>query len=200
MWTQLIAGATVSAVNFAIHAVITALIVLATRHTARATSEMGMFARLLSLLTITVLALMCAHIAEITVWTGYYWSQALKLNNATYFEFAFENYTALGYGDALPADGNRLIAQSRRSSAGRSQSSSRSCGWLNCDSDDIARLPFDEDRSFVDDCAKLATAMSAQIVAQCPLSGAKRTLPNDRVFAIGTTHSGTDGVRSMLSR
>ena len=70
---------------------------------------MGMFVRLLSLLTITVLALMCAHIAEITVWTGYYWSQALKLNNATYFEFAFENYTALGYGDALPADGNRLI-------------------------------------------------------------------------------------------
>ena len=52
---------------------------------------------------------MCAHIAEITVWTGYYESQALKLNNATYFEFAFENYTALGYGDALPADGNRLI-------------------------------------------------------------------------------------------
>ena len=109
MWTQLIAGATISAVNFAIHAVITALIVLSTRHTARVTSEMGMFARLLSLLTITVLALMCAHIAEITVWTGYYWSQALKLNNATYFEFAFENYTALGYGDALPVDGNRLI-------------------------------------------------------------------------------------------
>ena len=91
--------------NFAIHALITALIVLATRHTARATSEMGMFARLLSLLTITVLALMCAHVAEITVWTGYYWSQALKLNGAAYFEFAFENYTALGYGDALPADG-----------------------------------------------------------------------------------------------
>lgn len=109
MWTQLIAGATISAVNFAIHALITALIVLATRHTVRATSEMGMFARLLSLLTITVLALMCAHVAEITVWTGYYWSQALKLNSATYFEFAFENYTALGYGDALPADGNRLI-------------------------------------------------------------------------------------------
>ena len=35
MWTQLIAGKTISAVNFAIHAVVTALIVLATRHTAR---------------------------------------------------------------------------------------------------------------------------------------------------------------------
>jgi hypothetical protein len=105
MGTQLLAGATISVVNFAIHAVITALIVLATRHTARVTTEMGMFARLSSLLTITVLALMCAHIVEITVWTGYYEWDALKLNNATYFEFAFENYTALGYGDALPAEG-----------------------------------------------------------------------------------------------
>ena len=70
MWTQLIAGGTINAINFAIHAVITALIVLATRHTARGSSEMGMFARLSSLLTITVLALMCAHIAEITVWTA----------------------------------------------------------------------------------------------------------------------------------
>ena len=35
---------------------------------------------------------------------------ALKLNKYdSYFEFAFENYTALGYGDALPVDGNRLI-------------------------------------------------------------------------------------------
>jgi hypothetical protein len=51
---------------------------------------------------------MCAHVVEITVWSGYYEWAALKLNNATYFEFAFENYTALGYGDTLPADGNRL--------------------------------------------------------------------------------------------
>jgi Ion channel len=82
---------------------------LATRHTARVTNEMGMFVRLSSLLTITVLALMCAHVVEIAVWTSYYAWEALKLNNATYFEFAFENYTALGYGDALPASGNRLI-------------------------------------------------------------------------------------------
>jgi hypothetical protein len=66
MGTQLLAGVTVSVVNFAIHAVITALIVLATRHIARVTSEMGMFARLPSLLTITVLALICAHIVDFT--------------------------------------------------------------------------------------------------------------------------------------
>ena len=62
MWTQLIAGATINAINFAIHAVITALIVLATRHTARGSSEMGMFARLSSLLTIIVTRLnVCAY-------------------------------------------------------------------------------------------------------------------------------------------
>src|SRR6478609_617523 len=109
MWTQLLPGVGVSVVNFAIHAVVTAGIVLATRHTAEVTSEMGMFVRLSSLLFITLLALMCAHIAEIAVWSGYYAWVALKLNNATFFEFAFENYTALGYGDALPIDGNRLM-------------------------------------------------------------------------------------------
>jgi hypothetical protein len=110
MGSQLLAGAMVSLVNFAIHAVITGLVVVATRHTARVTSERGMFVRLTSLLTITMVALMIAHMVEIGVWSGYYAWLALKLNNATYFEFAFENYTALGYGDALPANGaNRLI-------------------------------------------------------------------------------------------
>jgi hypothetical protein len=109
MWSQLLSGAAVSFINFSIHAVMTAAIVLATRHTARVTSERGMFVRLSSLLLITVVALMCAHVIEITVWSGYYSWNGLKLNNATFFEFAFENYTALGYGDALPIDGNRLI-------------------------------------------------------------------------------------------
>jgi hypothetical protein len=55
MWTQLLAGAAISVVNFAIHAVITALIVLVTRHTARVTNEMGMFLRLSLLLTVLAL-------------------------------------------------------------------------------------------------------------------------------------------------
>lgn len=109
MWSQLAAGGAVSLVNFAIHAVITGLIVVATRHTARATNERGMFVRLTSLLTITMVALMCAHVIEISVWTGYYAMAGLQVNGASLFEFAFENYTALGYGDALPAEGSRLV-------------------------------------------------------------------------------------------
>ena len=110
MGSQLLAGAVVSLVNVAIHATVTALVVVATRHTAHATSESRMFVRLAALLTITMVALMTAHVLEIAVWAGYYDLTALKLNKSTgYFEFAFENYTALGYGDALPVDGNRLI-------------------------------------------------------------------------------------------
>ena len=52
---------------------------------------------------------MCAHVAEITVWAGAYAWVAAEAQQCDYFEFAFENYTALGYGDALPIDGNRLI-------------------------------------------------------------------------------------------
>jgi hypothetical protein len=109
MGSQLLAGAAVSLVNFAIHAIVTALVVVATRHTAQATSESAMFVRLAALLTVTMVALMCAHLIEIGVWAGYYQWSALVLNKTGYFEFAFENYTALGYGDALPVDGNRLI-------------------------------------------------------------------------------------------
>jgi hypothetical protein len=109
MWSQLAAGGAVSLLNFAIHAVVTALVVVATRHADKVTSESRMFVRLAVFLTVTMVALMIAHVVEIAVWAGYYRFNRLSLNNATYFEFAFENYTALGYGDALPVDGNRLI-------------------------------------------------------------------------------------------
>lgn len=109
MWSLLLGGAAVSLLNFAIHGAMTALIVVATRHTARATSESRMVVRLAALLTITMVTLMCAHVIEITVWAGYYVWAGLQVKGATLFEFAFENYTALGYGDAVPPEGSRLI-------------------------------------------------------------------------------------------
>lgn len=110
MRNQLIFGAAVSLINFMIHGVVTAAIVVATRHTAHVTGEKSMMVRLAALLTVTMVALMGAHVLEIAVWSAYYGIIDLKLNNATHFEFAFENYTALGYGDALPANSSeRLI-------------------------------------------------------------------------------------------
>jgi hypothetical protein len=43
------------------------------------------------------------------VWAGYFSAVGLQVKNADLFEFAFENYTALGYGDALPPEQYRAI-------------------------------------------------------------------------------------------
>ncbi len=109
MLTQLGGGAVISLLNFGIHAVITGLIVVVTRHMGSVVGEKGMFARVAALLIMTMVALMCAHVVEITVWSAYYHLIGLEVENTCGFEFAFENYTALGYGDSLPIDGNRLI-------------------------------------------------------------------------------------------
>jgi hypothetical protein len=109
MLSELLAGAAVSLINFGIHAAMTGLIVVATQHTAAVTSHHGIFARLTALLTITTATLLIAHVGEIAVWTGYIKLAGITIKNVEVFEFAFENYTALGYGDALPADGRRLL-------------------------------------------------------------------------------------------
>jgi hypothetical protein len=109
MWKELGGGGAVCFLNFAIHAAVTGLIVYTTRHTAKRTFHLGPFLRLAALLTITVTALMLAHVAEITVWAAYYKAMGVTIKGADAFEFAFENYTALGYGDAVATGGWRIL-------------------------------------------------------------------------------------------
>ena len=108
MFLQLSYGTIISLFNFGIHAVVTAIIIVATRHTARVTSESHMFVRIASLMFVTMVALMTAHVIEIVVWAIHYAWIGLTVKNISHFEFAFENYTALGYGDATPPEGWRL--------------------------------------------------------------------------------------------
>jgi hypothetical protein len=110
MGGDLLIGGLVSFLNFGIHAVTTALIVVMTRRTETLTHHLGILVRLPALLIVAVTTLMIAHIAEIGVWAGLLNTLGIKITNTSAFEFAFENYTALGYGDALPADESyRLI-------------------------------------------------------------------------------------------
>ena len=109
MLNQLLAGGLVSFINFGIHALITGVIVEATRHTAARTDHLHAFLRLAALLTITMICLMGAHVCEIAVWSVYYDWEAAAPQGTTPFEFAFENYTALGYGEPAPPEGKRLI-------------------------------------------------------------------------------------------
>jgi len=109
MLNQLLIGGLVSLVNFAIHGVMTGLIVLGTHRIAAATDELHVFIRVTSLMIVTLVVLMIAHVVEIAVWAGYYAQADITLEKASPFEFAFENYTALGYGDAVAGQGYRLI-------------------------------------------------------------------------------------------
>ena len=109
MFNQLLSGGLVSLVNFGIHAVMTGIIVVVTRHVAGRTDDLHVFMRLSALMMVTVVTLMLAHVVEIGVWAGYYAWAGIETEKAGSFEFAFENYTALGYGDAVAEEGNRLI-------------------------------------------------------------------------------------------
>ena len=109
MLYQLFAGALVSLVNFGLHAIITGTVVVAARHTAAATDDLHVFARVTALLMVTMIALMTAHIVEISVWASFIAWQGIVTEKVAPFEFAFENYTALGYGDVVAGQGFRLI-------------------------------------------------------------------------------------------
>ena len=109
MFHQMATSGLVSLINFGIHAVMTGLIVVVTRHVAGRTDDLHVFMRLISLLMITAVALMIAHVIEVGVWAGYYKWMGMEAGNTDPFEFAFENYTALGYGDAVPGKSYRVI-------------------------------------------------------------------------------------------
>ena len=109
MLNQLLSGGLVSLVNFGIHAVMTGIIVVATHHIAAATGDLHVFVRVTSLMLITLVVLMATHVVEIAIWAGSYAWAGIHTEKAGSFEFAFENYTALGYGDAVAGEGNRLI-------------------------------------------------------------------------------------------
>ena len=109
MLNQLLSGGLVSLANFGIHAVMTGIIVVATRPIAAATDRLHVFVRVTSLMLVTLVVLMATHVIEISIWAGYYAWAGIHTLKAGPFEFAFENYTALGYGDAVAEEGNRLI-------------------------------------------------------------------------------------------
>jgi Ion channel len=105
MINQLLSGGLVSLVNFGIHAVMTGIIVIVTRHVAGRTDDLHVFMRLSALMMVTVVTLMLAHVVEIGVWASYYAWAGIETAKAGSFEY----YTALGYGDAVAGPDFRLM-------------------------------------------------------------------------------------------
>ena len=109
MLRDLLVGCGVSLLNFGVHALMTALIVVTTRHTYARTQHHGIFLRLAALMFITMIVLMFAHVMEIAIWAVMLNFGGIIVKGTDIFTFAFENYTALGYGDALPTEAPRRL-------------------------------------------------------------------------------------------
>ena len=108
MLFQLVAGTFVSLLAFAIHGLVTVAIVVVTRRAAEATHDKSLMTRLFVLFSFTMTMLTAAHLIEIAVWTAYYTLAGIEVKQISLFEFAFENYTALGYGDVVADEQWRL--------------------------------------------------------------------------------------------
>lgn len=109
MFSQLAIGGLVSIFNFGVHAVMTVIIVVCVSRLHRHTVSMKVHGRVTVLLAVTMLTLMATHIVEIAVWAIAYTAMGIEIQNLDNFTFAVENYTAIGYGDALPPRDQRLL-------------------------------------------------------------------------------------------
>jgi Ion channel len=105
---QFLVGCSVSVINIMIHALITLVAVgIARRAGLQRTSRPRV--HLMTVMVVTVLVLMIAHTAEIVVWSLAYAAVGAAPAGSDLLDFAFVNYTTLGYGDVTPLKQWRLV-------------------------------------------------------------------------------------------
>ena len=108
MLRQIVLGGLVCLVNFAIHAILVAVVVVAAHRAVGATIALRPVRRLIVVTGAAAAVLLFAHVAEVGVWALFY-GLAGVAPAADPFYFAFVNYTTLGYGDVVPSAEWRLI-------------------------------------------------------------------------------------------
>jgi Ion channel len=105
---QFLVGCGVSVLNIMIHALIT-LTAIGIARQAGLQSSSRPRVHLTAVMAITALVLMLAHTAEIFVWSLAYGVVGAAPAGSDLLDFAFVNYTTLGYGDVTPLKEWRLI-------------------------------------------------------------------------------------------
>lgn len=108
MLRQLAFGSGVSLGNIAIHALMMILI-LRVRRVVYANVSSRPTLRLVGVMIAAVSMLMAAHLVEIAIWSIAYALVGASAQGTNDFDFAFVNYTTLGYGDILPTARWRLL-------------------------------------------------------------------------------------------
>jgi hypothetical protein len=105
---QFLVGCGVSVINIMIHALMTLTTIGVARQAARQNISRPRL-HLMTVMATTVMVLMLAHTAEIFVWSLAYAIVGAAPAGSDLLDFAFVNYTPLGYGDVTPLKEWRLI-------------------------------------------------------------------------------------------
>jgi Ion channel len=101
-------GLSVGLLNIAIHALTTVIVI----RTARSLGLISTSRPYLHLVTVTITTasvLMAAHTIEVLVWSLAYALVSAAPDGTNLVDFAFVNYTTLGYGDVVPLNRWRLL-------------------------------------------------------------------------------------------
>jgi hypothetical protein len=108
MLRQFLLGGGVSLVNILIHALVMTIVVrLAQTASMKKISHPSLF--LIAVMIPTMSVLMGAHVLEVIVWSLAYSMVDAAPAGANLVDFAFVNYTTLGYGDVVPVERWRLL-------------------------------------------------------------------------------------------
>jgi hypothetical protein len=108
MLIQLLVGSAVSTLNIVIHAAVTIIAMRIARAAALRSTSHPLF-YLAGVMIATSLVLMAAHTLEVFVWSMAYAVVNAAPDDANLVDFAFVNYTTLGYGDVTPLAKWRLL-------------------------------------------------------------------------------------------
>ena len=113
MLRQYLVGAVVSLCNIAVHALVMAAVIRVSRIAAEVATSRQSF-RLVVVMIATVSVLMVAHFAEVLIWSLAYAIFGVAPAGTSLIDFAFVNYTTLGYGDVTPVARGAIIEQMSR--------------------------------------------------------------------------------------
>ena len=98
-------GSSVGLLNIVIHALTTVAVI----RVARSLGLTSTSRPYLSLVTVTASVLMAAHTLEVLIWSFAYAIVSAAPDGTNLVDFAFVNYTTLGYGNVVPLDRWRLL-------------------------------------------------------------------------------------------
>jgi hypothetical protein len=108
MLRQLCVGASVTTCNIIIHALVTVIVIRVARAAVQRKTPHPWLG-LASVMVAAALVLIVAHTLEVFVWSGAYMLVDAVAEGTDAFDFAFVNYTTLGYGDVTPVKEWRLL-------------------------------------------------------------------------------------------